>query len=204
MNTLFRATLAAGNNSVCLSQQRGNRRFGLFCLFYLLTIHPALADSFLARMEQATPARRVVLLLNYFDTCQAVTQHQPYAFRLLDHLRELGQQTHDEQLLRYVGFTRDTFAKHQQTNVQNASLFLAVSQRAAEANDPQIAAVCQHFAGQYYFLNEEYGKAFEQLLAANKAFRRIGYDRVPEISRYLYELAFNYYHFRDYKKVIGC
>lgn len=86
-----------------------------------------------------------------------------------------------------VQFVRETHVKHTTTltNVQKALLFRRVGRQDREDNDPRIAAGCQHFADQYYFLNEEYGKAFEHLLAANKAYREIGYRRIPEIGRYL-------------------
>ena len=172
-------------------------------LLWLLIPCLASANPFLQTMERATPAVRVVRLLNYFDTCRAVTQNQPYAFRLLRAVDEIGRKTDDGQLRRYCQYLKDTFPKHQQTNpADNAALFLAVGQRAADNDDPQIAAVCRHFAGQYYFLNEDYGRAFEHLLSANEAFRETGYERIPEISRYLYELALNYYYFHENKKVI--
>ncbi|GAB3797853.1 hypothetical protein GCM10028819_17730 [Spirosoma humi] len=132
-----------------------------------------------------------------------ITQNRAYAFRLLEEVDELADKTDDNQLARYSRYLKDTYAKNTPlSNVQKAALFLAVGKRAAEDDDPQIAAVCQHFAGQYYFLSEDYGKAFEHLLAANEAFREIGYQRIPEINRYLYELAFNYYYFNEYDKAI--
>jgi tetratricopeptide (TPR) repeat protein len=123
--------------------------------------------------------------------------------RLLNEVTRIGEKSHDGQLQRYCGYLKNTWPKFRNpSQAHNAKLFLAVGAQAEQDHDPQIAAVCRHFAGQYYFLNEEYGKAFEQLLAANKAFREIGYRNIPEISRYLYELAFNYYYFQEYDKVI--
>jgi len=181
---------------------RGSCVCSVLCwLFYSLT---ATANPFVQKVERASPGQRIRLILNYFDTCQAVIDHPSYAFRTLNAIRSIGQKTDDEQLLRYVQYLKDTYPKHHnRSHADNAALFLGVGQRAEEANDTQIAAVCRHFAGQYYFLNEEYGKAFEHLLAANRAFRELGYGRIPEISRYLYELAFNYYYFKEYEKVIG-
>lgn len=174
-----------------------------YCLCWLLVSLTASGNPFLQRLKKAEPARRVALVLNYFDTCKAVTQHQTYAFRVLDAVRDMGEQTGDGQLIRYGRYLKDTYPKHRnRSHAENAALFLRVGQQAQENKDPQIAAVCRHFAGQYYFLNEEYGKAFEHLLAANRAFRAIGYGRIPEIGRYLYELAFDYYHFREHEQVI--
>jgi tetratricopeptide (TPR) repeat protein len=178
--------------------------YRLSALIWLLGSLAASANPFLREVERATPARRVILVLNYFDTCRAVTQNQEYAIRLLNDITRIGEQSHDAQIQRYCGYLRNTWAKHRnRSHADNAKLFLAVGAQAERDNDPQIAAVCRHFAGQYYFLNEEYGKAFEHLLAANKAFREIGHRNIPEISRYLYELAFNYYYFQEYATVIG-
>ena len=175
----------------------------LINLIWLLCVLPASANPFLQEVERATPARRVILVLNYFDTCRAVSQNQAYAIGLLNDITHVGEKTHDEQLRRYCRYLKNTLPKFRNgSHAGNAALFLAVGARARQEDDPQIAAVCRHFAGQYFFLNGEYGKAFEHLLAANKAFGEIGYRNIPEISRYLYELAFNYYYFQDYDKVI--
>ena len=150
-----------------------------------------------ARQPHHLPAQ----LLRYLP--KAVTQHQDQAFRPLHTIDDLGGKIQDEQLRRYCRFLKDTHTKHGKlTNALKAELFLTVGQRAEDNDDPQIAAVCQHIAGQYFFINEEYGKAFEHLLAANKAFRKMGYEHIPAISRYLYELAFDYYQFAEYGKAI--
>ena len=154
-------------------------------------------------MQRATPASRVILLLNQFDTCTAILTNKAYALRLLNDLDALAQKTADDQLARYCRLVRAMYPKNTAiSNARKAALFLPIRARALDEDDPQLAAVCEHFAGQYFFLNDEYGKAFEYLLAANRRFQDIGYDRIPEISRYLYELAFNYYYFGDYDKAI--
>lgn len=179
-------------------------RCSLSVLFGLFISLAAAANPFLQKVARATPANRVILVLNYFDTCRAVTQHRAYAFRLLNAIDAMGARAQDEQLRRYCRFVKDTYAKNSNlSNGQKAALFLTVGHQAEQDDDPQIAAVCRHFAGQYYFLNEEYGKAFEHLLVANRGFQRVGYGRIPEVSRYLYELAFNYYYFKEYAKAIG-
>lgn len=179
-------------------------RCTLSVLFGLFIALAAAANPFLQKVARATPASRVILVLNYFDTCKAVTQQQPYAFRLLSAIDAMSARAQDEQLRRYCRFVKDTYAKNSNlSNSQKAALFLAVGRQAEQDDDLQIAAVCRHFAGQYYFINEEYGKAFEHLLVANRGFQQVGYGRIPEISRYLYELAFNYYYFKEYTKAIA-
>jgi DNA-binding CsgD family transcriptional regulator len=176
------------------------------CLFFSwLTISSVLAQSFLQRVERATPPERVRLALYYFDTCRAVTTQQAVATKTLNELDAIGKRQRDDQLRRYARMLRDTYAKNlpNRTHRQNAELFLKVAKQAVADEDEQIAGVCEHFAGQYFYLAEDYGRAFEYLLSANNRFQQIGYDRIPEIHRYLYELAFNYYYLREDDKVIA-
>ncbi|MBD2757391.1 tetratricopeptide repeat protein [Spirosoma validum] len=174
-----------------------------FAALWLTVVHSASADPFLQRVEREPPANRIRVVLNYFDTCSLVVKNQPAAFRLLDNLDAIGQRLGDEQLRRYGRMLRGTYAKNNPslTDHQRAELFLNVAHQ-AEADDEQIAGVCEHFAGQYYYLSAEYGKAFQYLLAANNRFRQLGYANIPEIQRYLYELAFNYYYLNEDTKVI--
>lgn len=141
------------------------------------------------------------MLLNFFDHDPVVVRDSVQAFRVLDAVDDLARRTDDAQLRRYTGLTRATYAwHHTPSHAQNAALYLAVGQRAERADEPDIAAVCRHVAGQYFFLGEDYGRAFEHLLAANQAFRKLGYGRIPRISQYLYELAYAQFYFREYEK----
>ncbi|MDG3581379.1 hypothetical protein [Galbibacter pacificus] len=63
-------------------------------------------------------------------------------------------------------------------------------------------AICLHQIGQNQFVLERYGWAFENSLNAQKIFKKIGYENVPNIGKYLHDLALDYYYFRNYKKAI--
>ena len=182
------------------------QRIYRYLIISLCGMIPALtgrAGPFLQKISHSSSSARVIHLLNYFDTCQAVLQSEAYAFRVLREVDGIGIEKRDARLRRYARFLKDSYAKHSlSTDAQQADLFLNLSRQASERGDPQIAAVCRHIVGQFYFNDQQYGKAFEHMLAANKAFRKIGYGRIPAISRYLYELAFNYYHFSEYEKVV--
>ncbi|MBN8823928.1 MULTISPECIES: helix-turn-helix transcriptional regulator [unclassified Spirosoma] len=168
--------------------------------------HPENTTSqpILRQLAQAAPARRVVITLNYFDTCYTALTNQGVAFTWLDQFDSLGSQVKDQQLKRYVRFIRDSYTKNgnKLSNPQKAELFVKAAQEAEQEGDEQMTGVCEHFAGEYYFLAEAYGQAFEYLLLANNRFRKIGYETVPAISRYLYELGLIYYHFKEYGKAI--
>lgn len=145
-----------------------------------------------------------MITLNYFDTCYTALTNQTIAFARLDQFDSLGRLVHDQPLRRYVRFIWDTYAKNgdKLSNPQKAALFVRAANEAEEEGDEQMTGVCEHFAGEYYFLAETYGHAFEYLLSANSRFRKLGYATVPAISRYLYELGLIYYHFKEYGKAI--
>lgn len=169
----------------------------------LMMTFSAQADPFLTQVERAGPARRIVLLLNYFDTCTVTNNTRPAVTRLLNTLDELGEREQDDQLSRYVWLIKETYLQSGSlTDAQKAAFCLEAGQRADRNGDARLAAVCQHLAGQYFFFADEFEKAFEHQLAANKAFKKIGYQHFPEISKYLYELAFNYYYFNENEKAI--
>lgn len=68
---------------------------------------------------------------------------------------------------------------------------------------PDIAASCDHYTGQIYFLEAQYGPAFEYLLQAQTTFQKIGYQNVPNASGYLADLGLYYYRFEDYDKALA-
>lgn len=176
----------------------------IFLLTVFLPVFAAQANPLLQLISRAAPPQRVVILLNYFDSSRVVAQHKTTAFRILDTVEDFARIQQDESLRQYGRFLRNTYEKNNNalTNRQKAELFLTAGRQAVRDGNDQIQGVCQHFAGLYYFLSEDYGKAFEYLVAANGTFQRIGYQHVPGINRYLYELGFSYYYFKEYGKAI--
>ncbi|MFD2036954.1 hypothetical protein ACFSKL_19275 [Belliella marina] len=69
-------------------------------------------------------------------------------------------------------------------------------------DEPLYNGICLHEIGQNQFVLEEYGLAFENSLKAQKIFRELGYGNVPNIGKYLHDLALDYYFFRNYHEVI--
>ena len=81
-----------------------------------------------------------------------------------------------------------------------AEVFRKAKAWALQNNQADIAAACEHYIGEVYFTAARYGLAFEHLLKADEAFRKIGYENVPAISIYLYDIALDYYRFEDWDK----
>ncbi|WP_165958110.1 tetratricopeptide repeat protein [Segetibacter sp. 3557_3] len=84
------------------------------------------------------------------------------------------------------------------------ALFRKAQQWAVKNRHPDIAASCEYFIGQIYFRAARYGHAFEHLLKADKAFKDIGYHKVPAASIYLYNIGGDYYRFEEYEKALDC
>ncbi|MPR33637.1 tetratricopeptide repeat protein [Salmonirosea aquatica] len=174
----------------------------LTTLASLLLSSGGMAQAFLQQIDTAAPDDRVLHLLHYYDTCRAFRDHSAYAIGILRRVNEIGERKHDERLLQYARYLDEARQWDSIPEAHRVDFLLTLARRATDEGDEQTAAIARHTAGQMLFETGEYGKAFEYLLAANKAFRKIGYSRVPPIGRYLYELASDYYHFNEYEKAI--
>lgn len=64
------------------------------------------------------------------------------------------------------------------------------------------AGQCHHFIAKNYFHLNEYGLAFENYFEAYDIFESIGFENVPNISKFLHDFALSRYFFKDYNEVI--
>ena len=60
-----------------------------------------------------------------------------------------------------------------------------------------------HSQAQIDFAKQEYGNAFENYFRAEKIYKKIGYENVPTIGKFLHDFALSRYYFKDYKAVIS-
>jgi len=65
-----------------------------------------------------------------------------------------------------------------------------------------IEAKITHDLGYQYYLKQNIPAGFEYMLRGNDLMKDIGYARYPGIVKYLYELAYSYYHVGYYEKTI--
>jgi tetratricopeptide (TPR) repeat protein len=82
----------------------------------------------------------------------------------------------------------------------SAGVFQEAKAWAVEKGYDNIAAAREHYIGEVYFSAAQYGLAFDHFLKADKGFREIGYQNVPALSIYLYDLDLDYYRFEEYDK----
>ena len=110
---------------------------------------------------------------------------------------------HDTTLRKYLDFYRYIFPA---LAWEDPDMCIDLLNRASDHYKARgrklFAGICLHMIGQHYYMREEFAPAFDNLLRANDLFRETGYANIPEIGRYLHELALAHYYFRDYHKVI--
>lgn len=132
--------------------------------------------------------------------------------RFFDHTLSLADSLDDHRLKSYVQYSRRCwriifsadYKKHfapgdYQTPVR---LFSDARDWATGQKLPEIAASCEYYAGQVYYMSNRYGLAFEHLLKADEAFGKIGYAHVLNASEYLYSLGLRFYQFEEYEKAL--
>ncbi len=125
----------------------------------------------------------------------------------------LADSAGDSQLKRYgeyfnrcsgVLFSQDYESHFAPGDYQSVVNIFADTQAWAIKNGyADIAASCDHYIGQVYYRANRYGMAFEHLLKADDAFKKIGYDHVPNASEYLYNLGLRFYQFEEYDKSLA-
>ncbi len=158
--------------------------------------HPLSADS-LARL----PAYDRLLALNVFVMERGEDEAQKT--EVIRRLYPLADSLRDTQLRGYLDFYRYIFPA---LSWKDPDMCIDLLTRASDHYKAQgkklFAGICLHMIGQHHYMREEFARAFENLLQANDLFREVGYANIPEIGRYLHELALAHYYFRDYQKVM--
>jgi hypothetical protein len=149
-----------------------------------------------------TSQERIRRLAVHVDT-NATMRKTPEAFAaFLDYFEKQKEVKGDKDLLAYVRYYRDLaptlFQPDGYKRILTYGTALGLYQRRGEK---RFEAICLHYIGQENFLLGNYAGAFENTLQSQRLFREQGLENIPEIGKYLHDLALNYYYFRDYRKV---
>ena len=178
-------------------------------LFLLVSSGTAAQTRFLA---QAPPEQRLPLLWQYCSNNLISDQDSAVTHRFLAAVAHTADSLGDERLKSYAQYFRICYrvlfsSQYEQYFPQGdyrqvVRVFARAQNWAQQNGYSDIAAACEHYIGKVYFQAAQYGLAFEHLLKANAAFRKIGYENVPAISIYLHNLGLDYYWFEEYDKAL--
>ncbi|TDS58822.1 tetratricopeptide repeat protein [Myroides indicus] len=172
-------------------------------LFFVYTItgvsQQNLHIQFLEGIKELNSDERIRAFATYLDTLP-VFQNNLGAVELFLAESNRRASTYQDQVwkayIKYAELVKETYTTND--SYGKTQLFKQVIN--ALENDKRYWAVAKHFLGQEYFKQKEYAKAFLHLEEANRAFKEIGYEKIPEIERYLHGIALDYYLFHDYVK----
>ena len=165
-------------------------------------VAPVPWQAMMAQWPQLDAGTRLRQLDTYADTSGAV-RGSPEQYRAyLNDAAAIAGQLDDADLQGFVDYLK---RKETIFFEPDAGQRMAGYEKLAAAynlaRNPRYEAVALHYLGQENFILGHYGEAFEYGLMARDRFLDIGYDRIPEIGRYLHDLALNYYYFRNYREV---
>lgn len=179
--------------------------------FVTLLQFEAASQKFIAT---ASAEKRLQLLWRYCLEHPITDKDSSVTYRFLNVVITTADSLGDTQLKAYAQYFRMCyrilFPEHYEQNFppQEYQSAIAVLDKAKlwaqKKGYNDIEASCEHYTGQIYFQAAHYGLAFEHLLKADKAFKEIGYEKVPAASIYLHTLGSNYYRFEEFDKALDC
>jgi len=127
------------------------------------------------------------------------------AFSAFKQLYQLAKRNNDKTLLAAEAFYKGQYqaVKLKQNKLGESNMLRGIE--LAEANNKTLeAAIYRHHLGFYHFFEgEKYGIALKEMISANYTFRKIGYPNIKEFAYHLYQLAFVYYHLRNYQESLS-
>lgn len=185
-----------------------------FCFFILLLTFTGKANGQYGFITQAPAGERIRVLWKYCAYNFISDKDPESVVSFFDRISQIADSLGDRQLKIYVQYFKscslilfsDNYEQHfgkgdYQTVVR---IFSEAREKANQQGYSDIVASAEHFMGQVYFRANRYGQAFEHLLKADGMMRQVGYQNIPAVSVYLYNLGLNYYRFEEFDKAQQC
>ena len=128
---------------------------------------------------------------------------KPERERFLQILKDFALVQKDDALLNEINLM-----KRKQVEVmdfprsEREAKLLALIAKYEKSKDLYFLGFFYHEMGQIYFQQGNNAESFINDLKAHEVYKKIGYDKVPNIGKILHEIALHYYFFRDYEEVI--
>lgn len=135
---------------------------------------------------------------DYYNSTDSV-----YVFNSLDTVIQLSEKNKDERTGWYAQFFKKLYTGRKWHDVKKEITEMKrmedwINQCPLEV----IKASYQHLLGNLLFTDLQFTEAFDLMLKAQKTFENIGFENIPEVGQYIYQLGNNYYIFEDYTKAL--
>ena len=175
--------------------------FGILFILFSFISCPAQNIDIDSRLFPLSPAERIRFMNGYMEENNLVNSDKFDSF--LQGLQKFAEQQNDQLLLSHVQYNIQGKPIFYEKNIQKKiELIKKLQQEYQERNDMFHVGDCLVAIGQTQFGNGQYALAFENLLAADEIFKKIGYKNVPLMSKYRHDFALDYFFFQDYQKAI--
>jgi tetratricopeptide (TPR) repeat protein len=148
-----------------------------------------------------SPVERVRYMSGYMESNNLVNTSEFDTF--LEQLRVFAKQQNDALLLSHIDYLiAGTPIFREENSYKKIELIKELQAECQQKNDLIHVGDCLVAMAQIQFADEEYAPAFENMLAADEFFKKIGYENIPNMGKYLHDFALDYFFFQDYEKVI--
>lgn len=195
--------------------------FRFLFLFFLITGYACKAQSLrytedekklLNNINQANSETRIRLMSLYCDEniYFAGKKNQEQFNILFAKCYQIAKRDKDKEFENYLDFFKRTsgiiFITEQDNDIR-ISKILKIWQKALDYYQSQkndhFVAICRVNVGHYLFMQKEFAKSLEELLLADELFKKIGYEKFPEMGKLLHNMSLVFYFFRQYDKVVN-
>lgn len=179
----------------------------LFILFVFFNLNAQEEQKIIERIEHQNTGERIRSFSIYFDS--NVHSRTPEKFdNILVECYHLAERDNDTDFKDYLDFYKRIRAIMQipeDNPYVRETKMPKIIEEALEyyrsVGDDRFIAICNAYIGHYHFILKEYEKCLEKLLIADDGFRKVGYDKFPDIGKHLHNMALVFYFFRHYDKV---
>lgn len=178
----------------------------LFLGGFYLSISSALAQHKLSLGEDFKNSRQdeqIRYIISYLD--KKVVENQIDSVEaFLEKIERYAKVSNKDSILKELAHIHNIKPSFTENNPANRiQIYRRLLEKYKKEENLYRVAICQHYMGQNQFVLGNYAMAFENLLKAFKTFEKIGFGHIPEIGKYLHDLALDYYYFKNYDKVIA-
>lgn len=118
---------------------------------------------------------------------------------VLDHVNDLADRWDDKRLRWAVyGMRADYYSVREKLNNKSTTYYLDAVNFAVKNNLPAENGIALNDVAVYFFINEHYNDACRYFLQSLEKFKEAGFENVPEIDKYLFNVGTFYYKLGDF------
>ena len=176
--------------------------FLIFILYFLFPAHSkAQFERSLDSLYQLkTPIERS---RGFLGSAEELKLEKEDYSRYMNAIEKLATDKKDRLLSDHIKHIKEAWKAYGKgTLAENITANQKLAEQYKKEGKMLFAGYCHHYLAQNYFSKQEYGLAFENYFLAYDIFKKIGFDNVPTISKFLHDFALSHYFFKDYKETI--